>query len=385
MVVKLDLDLIIREAAANFAAVNLLPNAQFAKQPNKGQGGNKPNCKTSSIACGFACISGKKICRITMTMEQQQAAKALKKELRAGKKEPALPPPKKEAKKAASTTARRDPKIVKALAALDKNIKAMKPLAEAEKLARSAYFSTKKVEGESESAQRKRIDNLKSAHYRTEKALDIAKARAEVSAIAVRKALMIKTQEEALAIVRAANIEITGISKTRDDRRLISGEIEEQELRLAQIVQFTGQIPPTLKKIVISAEDDVRAYANRRAGLILYGENDYQQVVFHEFAHHLEYSDPNLAVDAAKWRDKKAVSKDRVLLSALTANSAYDDTEVAVVDSYVNPYVGKVYLDGATEVVSMGFDHFSSAAQMVKLRANDPSHFDFIIKKVLKA
>jgi hypothetical protein len=61
-------------------------NAQFAAKP-KSAASKKPNCKPSSIACGFTCISGKKICRITMTMEQQQAAKALKKELTANKKE----------------------------------------------------------------------------------------------------------------------------------------------------------------------------------------------------------------------------------------------------------------------------------------------------------
>jgi hypothetical protein len=59
----------------------LAQNAQFAKAPNKGTGGNKNKCKPTSQSCGLSCISGKKVCRITMTMEQQKTAKNLKKEL----------------------------------------------------------------------------------------------------------------------------------------------------------------------------------------------------------------------------------------------------------------------------------------------------------------
>jgi hypothetical protein len=98
-------------------------DAQFARQPNKGQGGKKPNCKASSIACGFSCISGKKVCRVTMTMEQQQAAKALKKELRVEREgedgpesdglgkggELAALPKKTQGQKKADPTAKREP------------------------------------------------------------------------------------------------------------------------------------------------------------------------------------------------------------------------------------------------------------------------------------
>jgi hypothetical protein len=72
----------------------LAHNAQFAKAPNKGIGGEKNKCKPTSQSCGFSCISGKKVCRIAMTLEQQQAAKQLKKELRAstaGSQEAAKP------------------------------------------------------------------------------------------------------------------------------------------------------------------------------------------------------------------------------------------------------------------------------------------------------
>jgi hypothetical protein len=96
-------------------------DAEFAKRPpNKGQDGKKPKCKDTSHSCGFTCISGKKTCRITMTMEQQAAAKALKKELRATKKadgpasdassaKPAAPKAKQEPATKAKSVAKKTP------------------------------------------------------------------------------------------------------------------------------------------------------------------------------------------------------------------------------------------------------------------------------------
>jgi curved DNA-binding protein CbpA len=52
----------------------------------------KKNCKKENISCGFTCISGKLVCRKEMTMEQQRAAKELRRQVRAGKKTAAAPP-----------------------------------------------------------------------------------------------------------------------------------------------------------------------------------------------------------------------------------------------------------------------------------------------------
>jgi phage gp29-like protein len=94
-------------------------DAEFRGVPSKTEA-KKKKCKDTSHSCGFTCISGKKTCRITMTIEQQQAAKKLKAELRAAKpvetakEQPtggglATVPKKAEEQKGADPGARREP------------------------------------------------------------------------------------------------------------------------------------------------------------------------------------------------------------------------------------------------------------------------------------
>jgi hypothetical protein len=398
MATKLDLDLITRETAANFAAVSLLPNAEFARQPNKGIDGKKPKCKDTSHSCGFTCISGKKTCRITMTMEQQQAAKKLKAELRAAKKKPEPTPPpeppkpeqkqatkKQPAKKQAAKEQAdgRNPKLAKAIADLDKKIEIVKSRILDDKGPKEAYFKADKEEGESPKDYKARMDKLRAAWQKTDKALGLAKRGAEVAALNILLQLPKKSPEEALDIVKQADIKYTTRSPGEGERELSSGAKEEAQGRLAIVVELTGQLPSTLKRIEIDPNPEGRAFARKFDGVISYRAKDFDRVLFHEFAHHVEFSDPDIASAAVKWRDEKATSKKLVKLSELTKED-YGDGEVALRDHYYNPYVGKVYQTSATEVVSMGFDHFASPDLLVELRARDPSHFNFIMEKVLK-
>jgi hypothetical protein len=53
----------------------------------------------------------------------------------------------------------------------------------------------------------------------------------------------------------------------------------------------------------------------------------------------------------------------------------YKKDEVAVVDTFVNPYIGKVYPDKLTEVVSMTVEHFSEPYLMAHLYKSHPDLF----------
>jgi hypothetical protein len=58
-------------------------------------------------------------------------------------------------------------------------------------------------------------------------------------------------------------------------------------------------------------------------------------------------------------------------------------------DNWVTPYIGKVYekagkIIPATEVVSVGIEHFDSATSMAKLAAKDPEHFKFVVGMMRK-
>ena len=55
----------------------------------------------------------------------------------------------------------------------------------------------------------------------------------------------------------------------------------------------------------------------------------------------------------------------------------YDKREKGKRDKFIVPYMGKIYSQGATEIVSMGMEFLF--ADPVKLAKEDPEYFDFMI------
>lgn len=108
--------------------------------------------------------------------------------------------------------------------------------------------------------------------------------------------------------------------------------------------------------------------------------SDYQRrIIFHEAAHHIEYSNPDIKKAAGEFIRLKATSQNPVKLKDLTGNPNYKDNEVALPDKFISPYVGKIYQKGTTEVISMGVEHFADPKSLAKLRREDPDHFNFIL------
>jgi hypothetical protein len=122
---------------------------------------------------------------------------------------------------------------------------------------------------------------------------------------------------------------------------------------------------------------NVGASANNRA------------VMMHEMAHHLEYADKSIGSASLDFIQSRATTKDPKMLKEITGNLNYRDNEIAYEDNWVTPYIGKVYekagkIIPATEVVSVGIEHFDSAASMAKLAAKDPEHFKFVVGMMRK-
>lgn len=116
-----------------------------------------------------------------------------------------------------------------------------------------------------------------------------------------------------------------------------------------------------------------RPHADLRDRSINVGQDPYEEALFHELGHFLEAQNPELAKAARAWRDARATGS-KQSLRQLTGLD-YQTSEQAVPDGFVNPYVGKVYRDGLTEVVSTGLEHFGSAETMKHLLKEDPEHF----------
>ena len=203
------------------------------------------------------------------------------------------------------------------------------------------------------------------------------------------------------------NLEYDGMAESIQDLR---GNLKEA------FILGQGRGATSLKKLKYDRE---RAYATQ-AGDINVGSAS-RRTIFHEFAHHIEFESEEINKAALYFRDKKAKKlksgdKDsrglqerapKRKLSSITGNKNYGASEVAYDDDYISAYVGKeydtrniyrtaqgaktgVYTDlkidsiAPTEVLSMGFEHFSNIEDMVELMLRDPEHFFFTLGSILR-
>lgn len=154
----------------------------------------------------------------------------------------------------------------------------------------------------------------------------------------------------------------------------------ESDLRatLVEFFQLTnGKGSRSIKQLIY---DQPRAWASR-TGEVNVGvpSSRSPETLFHEFGHHVEYE---LGAELFQsWIAARATGKPQTL-RRLTGNAAYGSDERAQPDDFINPYVGKIYPD-ATEVVSMGLEHFKTVDRMVDLWSLDPDHFFLVLGAIL--
>ena len=99
-----------------------------------------------------------------------------------------------------------------------------------------------------------------------------------------------------------------------------------------------------------------------------------ESTLWHEFGHHVEFSNPDLAPAMKSWIQTRASGR-LEKLSVLTGDSRYSNYEVAWAGNFgLGPYVGRDYESG-TEVISMGLEEFSTPSRMFNFYLVDPEHF----------
>lgn len=149
--------------------------------------------------------------------------------------------------------------------------------------------------------------------------------------------------------------------------------------RMQQFFQLTGgRGSESIKRLVLT---DDRAYADDEDGSINIGRQRKERQMaslWHEAGHHAELENPVVREAAAAWVRSRATGGVQKL-SILIPNSGYEDDEAAYPDKFIDPYVGKIYSDGSTEVVSMGIEHFTTPKDMLELYRRDPDHFHLIL------
>jgi hypothetical protein len=142
--------------------------------------------------------------------------------------------------------------------------------------------------------------------------------------------------------------------------------------------QFTkGAGSRSLKELI---PERSRAWAhptNGKIGIVLHDQNR-TETLWHEMGHHAEFEKPELRDALASWVRSRSTSPRPKYLKDLTRNPHYGN-ETAYPDHFIDPYVGKVYGDNSTEVMSMGMQYFKDAESMLNLYRKDKEHFYLIV------
>lgn len=107
------------------------------------------------------------------------------------------------------------------------------------------------------------------------------------------------------------------------------------------------------------------------------GSRFNKTVLFHELAHHLE-NDPIAMAASNGFLKRRRESDTKFTLRSLTGNKGYGPMEVAYKDGFIDPYVGKVYPGGITEVFSMGVQYLANPSHAAILAAKDPHMLELI-------
>jgi hypothetical protein len=180
------------------------------------------------------------------------------------------------------------------------------------------------------------------------------------------------TEEEADQWVKSQ-----AISKTAKARLKKQG-YDENAIRkdMAEFYRLTGG---RIGKAFFDSKGDKRANAIHSRGLIYVDSRFTKKILFHEMAHLLE-AEMKLEVMGETFRDTRA-KKEKGLksLKSITGNPGFRSDEVAYTDDFFDPYVGKVYRQASTEVLSMGLQMFSSPEDTIFLAKRDPQMFSLMV------
>jgi len=119
-----------------------------------------------------------------------------------------------------------------------------------------------------------------------------------------------------------------------------------------------------------------RSSYNEGAGapVIKCGANFTGANIVHELGHHLEWTGSGVRIAAQKFLSKRTQGEGYVPLK--NYGHGYRGDELCKPDKFVDPYIGKYYGDGSTEVVSVGLAYYYS--DPIGFLKKDPDHFAFI-------
>ena len=109
------------------------------------------------------------------------------------------------------------------------------------------------------------------------------------------------------------------------------------------------------------------------------GSHFDKRVLFHEAGHHIESDKAALAASTYFLKFKRGDNDNLYKLKNLAPGAGYKSSEVAYKGGFFNPYVGKYYEHGSTEVWSMGVESLYDPVVLAERAAVDPQMFAMIM------
>ncbi len=148
-----------------------------------------------------------------------------------------------------------------------------------------------------------------------------------------------------------------------------------------QSLSLMVSIPGLTSKVKVKGlpEEDKRSYYNNADKTVSMG-NDDPGTVIHELSHWIEYSVPEIKKEVVEFYNRRTKGEKAVKMRDATGIKSYRDTEITKVDKWMRPYMGIVYPDKSTEILSMGLELMYR--NPVALAKQDPEMFDFIYSVV---
>ena len=134
---------------------------------------------------------------------------------------------------------------------------------------------------------------------------------------------------------------------------------------------------PLARRIEFAGTVEDRSFAmNRGSGqYIMMSRDGKSKVIVHEIGHALEQNNPAVQQKARSFLEYRTRGEEARSLRELTGQN-YDERELAKPDKFTNPYSGKIYNTGDTEIISMGIEYMWTNPR--KFAQQDPEYFMFM-------
>ena len=156
----------------------------------------------------------------------------------------------------------------------------------------------------------------------------------------------------------------------------VAPKVNEAAAILSKIIH--KDIAPEVAVIISRAN---RAFYTPRNRSVHINANTRLSTVVHEIVHDLEFAYPDISAKTKAFLKSRANGQSPQQLRKLTGNKGYGPREVAYEDSWSknggSHYMGKLYPDNATELLTMGVERMINDPK--SFADQDPEYFRFVL------